>query len=255
MDKATIALILSIVSVSQVLTFGLSLLFLWYERRKSPGSVAIDIFTSLNSLAKIGWSVVLPLTVGFLIFSGGLWLFTQFNSGLIEVGSSKSNIQFEAFRDILAIVLTLAGIFIAAIGGLAFLTLRSLLADSIEKIVNERVWRALFRSRGMLGYTLAAQYESRKEGLMLALAIEVFESMDQYTTELDEQVPDSEESIGEFRKNWGYSLTLKHSSDLKAEDAKLALGFADYLESILIKHTQHANAWSHTIETIRQKFL
>lgn len=255
MDKTTIALILSIASVSQVLTFGLSLLFLWYERRKSSGSVAIDIFTKLNSLAKIGWRVVLPLTVGFLIFSGGLWLYTQFNSGPVEAGSSNSNNQFEAFRDILVIVLTLTGIFIAAIGGLAFLTLRRLLADSIEKIVNERVWREVFRSRGMLGYTLAVQYEKRKEELMFDLAMEVFGSMNQFTKELDERISDSEVAIGEFRNNWGYSLALRRSSDLKAGDAKLALGFADYLENILTKYPQHADAWSHTIDTIRKRFL
>lgn len=160
---------------------------------------------------------------------------------------------YEIFRDLLVVVLTIAGLFIT-LGGV--LTYRILVERLETKAVSAAEQKTLIEISKCLatvyrhiGYVHWVGWGSPKKDAYLIHAIKLTEIASTHADELDENVPEREEIICMIRNNLAYFYATRG----KIEDVKKAREYASYIERRAPKHNKYAIDWYLTSAFVKAK--
>ncbi|MCH7622252.1 MAG: hypothetical protein IH870_10175 [Chloroflexi bacterium] len=205
-------------------------------------------------LGSILWNVLVPVTISFAIFAGGLYLFRETGSGAVAQAD-----RYDVFKDTITIVLSVAGIIIAVLGVGAFLLLRVFLQRDITNEVNEKFLRSMIWNLINVGYTLWDHHQNTNEQFLLRHAIEVTVDAHEQVKQLDQSQLINQEIEGIVRNNWGYYLAAKAKASREGswqdegithDEMQQALHIAEYLKEKARVFPHYAGSFSDTIAYI-----
>lgn len=140
-------------------------------------------------------------------------------------------IKYEVFKDLLAIILSIATIFIAVVGYGVYRILEKNIEDLAKKLMDQTYLRALATTIMRLGYTFWESYEAdRRRNINLKHAIELTNHANEHVVNLDETKKENQRLICKVRNNLAYYLAelcrLGIGTDV---DRNLALDHAEYV--------------------------
>ena len=166
--------------------------------------------------------------------------------------------KYEVFRDLLTIILAIAGVSIAAGGYLGYRVVSVLFQRQIDAAI-ERA-RALARTDthqvnayvfATTGYAFWRTYAATEQISFLEEAIRFTEmAYTRHAARLDERQPENQRLICDIRNNLGYYLAARK----KPEDRALARYCAEYIANKITAHPDVADTWQDTYDFIMQQY-
>ena len=183
-------------------------------------TVALSIFAIL----------LIGLFIGYLLW-GSAW----------EVPQELKYGKYEVLKDALIIVLTLAAIAIAVLGGAVYVIVRQTLLKETEQRINIERIKLRARLATSLGY---AVYKMN----LLQEAIEFTKEAHDLANDLDEKERENQRLIGAIRNN------LASYFAEAGQDKDLARGYAKYIYNIRHKFPEQSETWEKTYYEVLEAF-
>lgn len=164
----------------------------------------------------------------------------------------------DLFRDLLTIILAIAGIGIAAAGGLVYMFIDASVkrtTQDIKKEVMSAVDTARLRSMCLShlssGYSWWTSYQRSTASSDLEEAIRETEfAYSSYAIHLDEKQSDNQLIICAVRNNLAYYYAERQ----RPEDRNLAREYAEYIRKKIPTHPLKRVTWEHTYNYVLQRY-
>jgi len=166
--------------------------------------------------------------------------------------------KYEVFRDLLTIILAIAGVSIAAGGYLGYRYVSAVFRRDVDSAIEQA--RALARMDthrvnayvfASTGYAFWHTYDAMKQASFLEEAIRFTETAyTHHAAKLDEQQPENQRLICDIRNNLGYYLAERK----KPEDKALARDCAEYIIRKIPTYPDASQTWQGTYNFIMQQY-
>jgi len=196
------------------------------------------------------WYEILLVIVGGLL---GLMVSVFFGIFIWKFGANGFELVSRGtlFRDVLTIVLAIAGVVIAAVGYLVY----RLASERIERRALGEVTIETLRSTARLltyiGYVYWVDFEYTGEARYREQAIDLTRrAHNTYARKLDERERENELLIGAIRNNLAYYLANRGGS----EDRNLARGYAEYIHARSQNFPEEKEEWEETYSFVLQVY-
>lgn len=194
----------------------------------------------------------LDLFLALILF--GVVAFSAVLLGQYVIKVRPVTTSYEVYRDVLSVVLTVAGIVIAVVGvGIYLIISRKIEADT-RKIAREERHKGSVSVLMNTAYGLWLHYDECRKKNTMKFLVAAFDLTKQASEEsvsvLDERDLGNELLICEAKNNLGYYAAKRRGSG----DRALALACADYIEKRIGKFPGKAATWEDTITAIRETF-
>lgn len=179
--------------------------------------------------------------------------------------------KYEILRDILTIILAVAGVGIAALGYVIYLFILEHAQTRLDKWESQmdsrlKEWESqidrkhkkkrkefLLFSSSMLftniGYSTWMIYETTKKSEQLEYAIKITENAYSYVKKLDEKVPSYELLKCQILNNLCWYLVERG----KEEDRELIKGYAEYIKERIQKYPEKGVEWRDTYARVKRE--
>lgn len=174
------------------------------------------------------------------------------------IGLSNGATEGTLFRELLTIILVIAGVAIAAGGYLVYRLLEALNERRTERTYREAQkadetlrLRTLSHLYIHSGYTCWNFYKGTKQALYLEQAISDTETArNRYADNLDEQERENQKTICIIRNNLAYYYAERK----RLEDKKIARDYAEYIYSKIIEFPERRLSWEDTYDFVRRQY-
>ncbi len=167
------------------------------------------------------------------------------------VTSYKIADRYELFRDLLTVVLAIAGLAIAAGGYLAFRVLSINIQKQALSAAETEMLRSSASSFIHIGYNQWVLYKNKKNKIYLEQAIDATErAYKAYASKLNEHERENELIVCRIRNNLAYYYAEKQSPT----DKKIARDYAKYIYERIQKFPEFREDWEDTYNFVQIKY-
>ncbi len=196
------------------------------------------------------WYEILLVIVGGLL---GLMVIVFFGIFIWKFGANGFELVSRGtlFRDVLTIVLAIAGVVIAAVGYLVYRLASERIERRALREVSIEMQKSTARLLTYIGYVYWVDFDCTGETRYREQAIDLTRrAHDRYARELDERERENQLLIGAIRNNLAYYLAHRG----KPEDRNLARGYAEYIHSISQNFPEEREEWEDTYKFVLQVY-
>ena len=169
--------------------------------------------------------------------------------------------QYEVFKDLLTVILTIAGIAIGTVGYVIYRHVSERIESRMSK--NAEVIESGMRKKSeasldlgvaltlcLTSYTFWQSYENTKQYFYLEGAIALTETAYERMSYLDVREPKNESLMCEIMNNLGYYLAERK----KGEDKEFAIVCANYIKDKMGKYPDQRGNWKNTYDFIFRQY-
>lgn len=160
--------------------------------------------------------------------------------------------EYDIFRDLLTMVLTIVGVIISGV----FLIIYDVLSKTLQRSVESKAHNEIQREKASLyiriGYTYWNDFRNRNDPQDLEQAIDITNEAFNIVKKMDEK--ENEELLCTIKNNLAYYLALQPKEKRKSGDDKIARDYAKYAYDRISNYPKHKEDWTDTYQFVQNEF-